>query len=63
MAGSSVRLLGNVSDEELRELYRTAACLVQPGVEDFGMAAAEALSCGCPVVAAGSGGVLAGGRR
>ena len=58
LAGSSVRLLGQVSDEELRELYRTAACLVQPGVEDFGMAAAEALACGCPVVAAGSGGVL-----
>jgi glycosyltransferase involved in cell wall biosynthesis len=57
-AGSSVRLLGQVSDVELRELYRTAACLVQPGVEDFGMAAVEALACGCPVVAARSGGVL-----
>ena len=58
MVGSSVRLLGQVSDEELRELYRTAVCLVQPGVEDFGIATAEALACGCPVVAAGSGGVL-----
>ena len=57
-AGASVRLLGQVSDEDLRELYRDAACLVQPGVEDFGIAAVEALACGCPVVAAGSGGVL-----
>jgi len=57
-ASASVRLLGQVSDEELRELYRDAACLVQPGVEDFGMAAVEALACGCPVVAAGTGGVL-----
>ncbi len=31
----------------------TAACFVQPGVEDFGMAAVEALACGCPVVAVG----------
>jgi glycosyltransferase involved in cell wall biosynthesis len=58
MAGSGVRWLGQVAAEELRDLYRTAACLVQPGVEDFGMAAVEALACGCPVVAVGRGGVL-----
>jgi glycosyltransferase involved in cell wall biosynthesis len=56
--GRRVRLLRQVSDAELRELYRAAACFVQPGVEDFGMAAVEALACGCPVVAAGHGGVL-----
>ena len=58
MAGTGVRLLGQVPGEELRELYRTAACFVQPGVEDFGIAAVEALACGCPVVAVGHGGVL-----
>ena len=58
MSGPSVRWLGQVAADELRDLYRTAACLVQPGVEDFGIAAVEALACGCPVVAAGRGGVL-----
>jgi glycosyltransferase involved in cell wall biosynthesis len=58
MAGPGVRWLGQVEAEDLRDLYRTAACLVQPGVEDFGMAAVEALACGCPVVAVGRGGVL-----
>ena len=51
------RLLGGVSPEALRSLYRNAACLLQPGVEDFGMAAVEALACGCPVVALDEGGV------
>jgi glycosyltransferase involved in cell wall biosynthesis len=56
--GRGVHLLGQVSDEELRELYRGAACFLQPGIEDFGIASVEALACGCPVVAAGRGGVL-----
>jgi glycosyltransferase involved in cell wall biosynthesis len=50
--------LGRVSDEVLRHLYRGAAFLLQPGIEDFGIAAVEALACGTPVVAAGAGGVL-----
>jgi len=52
-----VQVLGRVDGEELRELYRGARCLVQPGVEDFGISAVEALACGTPVVALGSGGV------
>jgi len=58
LAGPRTRLLGRVEGERLRELYRGALCFVQPGVEDFGIAAAEALACGTPVVAAGRGGVL-----
>ena len=52
-----VRLLGHVSSEALRDLYRNAVCFLQPGVEDFGIAAVEALACGCPVVALDRGGV------
>ncbi len=56
-AAGAVRLLGRVPADELRALYRGARCFVQPGVEDFGISAVEALACGCPVVALGHGGV------
>ncbi len=49
--------MADVSRERLRELYRTCAVFVQPGEEDFGIAAAEAVACGAPVVALGRGGV------
>lgn len=57
LAGSKTVFAGRVSNEKLRELYRSARAVLQPGVEDFGMAAAEALSCGTPVVAQNEGGV------
>ena len=56
--GPGLELRGRVEGAELRELYRYASCLVQPGVEDFGIAPVEALACGTPVVALGRGGVL-----
>jgi glycosyltransferase involved in cell wall biosynthesis len=46
-----------VSAEQLRSYYRQARGLLQPGTEDFGMAAAEALACGTPVIAFEQGGV------
>jgi glycosyltransferase involved in cell wall biosynthesis len=58
MAGPRVRFLGRVDDERLRDLYRGARLFLQPGIEDFGIAAVEALACGTPVVAAARGGVL-----
>ena len=58
LAIPGLELPGRITAEELRELYRRAACFVQPGIEDFGISAAEALACGCPVVARGEGGVL-----
>ena len=58
LAGAKTRFLGNVEPRRLRELYRGARLFVQPGVEDFGIACAEALACGTPVVAVGKGGVL-----
>lgn len=54
----SVRFLGRVSDEELRDLYRRARLLVFPQIEDFGIVAVEAQACGLPVVARRAGGAL-----
>ena len=55
-AGSSVQILMDRTPEELRDLYRRCALFVQPGEEDFGIAAVEAAACGAPVVALGRGG-------
>ncbi len=55
-AGAGVRVLGRVSNEALRALYRHARLLVFPQVEDYGIVAVEALACGCPVLARGAGG-------
>jgi len=56
-ASSAVEILPEVSRDQLRELYRRCALFVQPGEEDFGIASAEAVACGAPVVAHGRGGV------
>ena len=56
LAGKYTRFVGRVSTAELRELYRGARALLQPGEEDFGMATAEALACGTPVIASRQGG-------
>lgn len=58
LAGANVRFAGRVQRSELRELLSTAMCYLQPGIEDFGIATVEALACGTPVLALGSGGVL-----
>lgn len=57
LAGSRTRFLGRVGAEELRDLYRGARFLLQPGIEDFGIAPVEALACGTPIIALGKGGV------
>ena len=56
MAGEHTTFLGRVSDERLRELYRTAAAFVQLHEEDFGITVVEALACGCPVMVHCAGG-------
>lgn len=57
-AGDGLRVLGRVSNEVLRALYRHARLLIFPQVEDYGIVAVEALACGCPVLARGAGGAL-----
>ena len=47
---NNVEMLGHVTDEELRQLYRTAAGFVFPSLfEGYGLPPVEALACGCPV--------------
>ncbi|MEK7529075.1 MAG: glycosyltransferase [Patescibacteria group bacterium] len=57
-AGPTIRFLGNISDEELRDVYMKAKALVFPQVEDFGIAPVEAMSAGKPVIAYAEGGAL-----
>lgn len=53
-----VRLLGRVSDAELRALYQNATALVFPSLtEGFGLPPAEAMFCGCPVIASTGGAI------
>lgn len=49
----NVKFSGFVSKDELVKIYNTASLLVLPSInEGFGLPALEAMSCGCPVVAA-----------
>jgi glycosyltransferase involved in cell wall biosynthesis len=57
-AGTQVRWLGSVADDELRTEYRRARAVLLPGVEDFGIVLVEAQACGRPVVALARGGAL-----
>lgn len=55
---SGVRLIGRVSDGELRALYDGAIALTFPSLtEGFGLPALEAALCGCPVIATTGGAV------
>jgi glycosyltransferase involved in cell wall biosynthesis len=56
LAGPGVKFLGWQSDEVIREHYRRCKALLFPGEEDFGIVPVEALACGAPVIALGSGG-------
>jgi glycosyltransferase involved in cell wall biosynthesis len=57
MAQRYTTFAGRVDQAQLRDYYRGARALLQPAEEDFGMASAEALACGTPVIAYDKGGV------
>jgi glycosyltransferase involved in cell wall biosynthesis len=57
IAGPRTQFIPRASREELRTAYRNARAYIQIAREDFGMATAEALACGTPVIAFGEGGV------
>jgi glycosyltransferase involved in cell wall biosynthesis len=57
-ATPNVTFLEDVTDERLRDLYRSARALVYPAEEDFGIAMAEANACGTPVIGLAAGGAL-----
>lgn len=54
--GADVEFEISPSDDRLRDLYRSAVCLVFPANEDFGIIPVEAQGCGAPVVALDVGG-------
>ncbi len=58
LAGPGIEFRGRVSREELCTAYQRARLFLFPQVEDFGIAAAEALACGTPVAAFAAGGAL-----
>lgn len=58
MAGSCVKFLGRVSDDVIREYYKTCKAFLFPGEEDYGITPLEAQASGRPVIAYGKGGVL-----
>lgn len=54
-----IEIINFVNDEnQLRKLYSGAKALIFPQTEDFGLVAAEAQSCGTPVIAYAAGGAL-----
>lgn len=58
LAGPTIEFLGEVEDEELRELFRHTLAFIYPSeAEDFGIMPVEAMSFGVPVIASGDGGV------
>jgi alpha-maltose-1-phosphate synthase len=49
---SWISLLGHVGQKQLREIMSTSQVMVLPSVEDgFGLVQAQAMACGCPVIA------------
>ncbi|MHB8874081.1 MAG: glycosyltransferase [Myxococcaceae bacterium] len=54
----NVKMLGQVSDDDLPALYRDARAFVFTGEEDFGLTPLEAQASGRPVIAFGRGGAL-----
>lgn len=58
LAGPTVKFVGRISDEELVKLAHQSQAFLFPNEEDFGIAAAEALAAGLPIIAYKKGGAL-----
>ena len=57
LAGPTVTFTGRIPDAQVAEILAGARALVVTAVEEFGIAAVEALAAGRPVIALGEGGV------
>jgi glycosyltransferase involved in cell wall biosynthesis len=58
LAGPTVTLLGRVSDPVVEQIVQSARALIVTAVEEFGIAAIEAMAAGRPVIARAAGGLL-----
>jgi glycosyltransferase involved in cell wall biosynthesis len=58
LGGPTVKFLGHLPDQEVRDNYARCRALLFPGEEDFGIVPVEAQSFGRPVIAFGRGGAL-----
>ncbi|WP_306357779.1 MULTISPECIES: glycosyltransferase [unclassified Nocardia] len=58
IAGPETLFLGAADDAVLLDMYRRCRALLMPGVEDFGIVPVEAMACGAPVIAVGTGGAV-----
>jgi glycosyltransferase involved in cell wall biosynthesis len=58
LAGKNVEFVGEVADQQLRDIYARCRALLFAADEDFGMVPLEAQSYGRPVIAYGQGGSL-----
>jgi glycosyltransferase involved in cell wall biosynthesis len=57
IGGPTVTFMGRIPDEQVADVLAGARALVVTAVEEFGIAAVEALAAGRPVIALGQGGV------
>ena len=58
IAGPRTTFVGHVDRSRVEDLQRRCRALIVPGIEDFGIAAVEAMAIGKPVVALAEGGAL-----
>jgi len=57
-SNSSIEFLGPLTNDAIRDLYRSSKAMLLPGEEEFGIASVEAQACGCPVIALKRGGAV-----
>src|SRR5215211_7090010 len=58
LAGPNVEFLGQIAEEQRRDLFAGCRAFIFPGEEDFGITPLEAMSAGRPVIAYAAGGAL-----